>query len=370
MRTLLKKDYPFASSSDAESYQNNICQETSMPETSQPPNPNPLPQELIQMIMGHLVSRLLHLAATLKLSDHLSDGPKSAEELARATATNPKALYRVMRTLASLGFYTEDSTHRFSLKPFGELLKSGTVGHASTLILAGDVITRPLENLLYSVQTGNPAFEQAFGMPLFEWFGKDPEVASLFSQTMVGFHGAEPPAVAAAYNFSGIKTLVDVGGATGNLLSTILATHGGLRGILFDLPHVVGDAPPLLKQRGVEDRVEIQPGSFFEFVPSGGDAYMLSHVIHDWSEAQCLTILGNCRRAMASDNRLLLIEMVLASGDAYHPGKLTDIVMLNVPGGQERTEPEYRELLAKAEFRLTRVVPTDSAVSVIEAVPA
>jgi O-methyltransferase/methyltransferase family protein len=341
-----------------------------MAETSQAQNQNALPQELIQMIIGHLVSRLLHLAATLKLSDHLVDGPKSAEELARATATNPQALYRVMRTLASLGLYTEDSTHRFSLKPLGEALKSGTVGYATTLIIAGDVFVRPLEHLLYSVQTGNPAFEKTFGMPVFEWIGKDPEVASLFSQTVIGFHGAEPPAVAAAYDFSGIKTLVDVGGASGNLLSTILAVHRSLRGILFDLPHVVRDAPALLKQRGVDDRVEMQSGSFFETVPPGGDAYMLSHVIHDWSEEQCLTILGNCRGAMTPGARLLLVEMVLPSGDTPHPGKLTDIVMLNVPGGQERTEPEYRELLAKTGFRLTRVVPTESAASVIEAMPA
>jgi hypothetical protein len=207
-------------------------------------------------------------------------------------------------------------------------------------------------------------------MPVFDWLAKHPEEASLFSETMVGFHGAEPPAVASAYDFSGLKTVVDVGGATGNLLAGILEKHRGARGILFDLPHVVKDAPALLKSRGLADRVAIESGSFFERVPAGGDAYLLSHVIHDWSEAQCLTILGHVRRALAPGGRVLIIEMVLPPGNVPHPGKMLDMMMLVGPGGQERTEEEYRALLEKAKLRLTRVVPTPSAVSVVEAVPA
>jgi hypothetical protein len=184
---------------------------------------------------------------------------------------------------------------------------------------------------------------------------------------MVGIHGGEPPAVAAAYDFSGLKTIVDVGGATGDLLTTVLGRNPGARGILYDLPHVVRDAPALIHARGLTDRVRIEPGSFFEKVPSGGDAYLLSHIIHDWSEEQCLTILGNCRRVMSAGGRLLIIEMVLPSGDTPHPGKMLDMMMLVGPGGQERTEEEYRALLAKAGLRLTRVVPTASPVSVVEA---
>ena len=189
----------------------------------------------------------------------------------------------------------------------------------------------------------------------------------MFSETMVGFHGAEPAAVAAAYDFAKFETVIDVGGATGNLLATILGRHPKPRGILFDLPHVVGDAPALINARGLADRIRIEAGNFFEGVPSGGDAYLVSHIIHDWSEAECLTILGNCRRAMKPDSRLLIIEMVLPTGDTPHPGKMLDINMLAVTGGQERTEPEYRALLDKAGFRLTEVVPTNSAVSVVEA---
>ena len=163
---------------------------------------------------------------------------------------------------------------------------------------------------------------------------------------------------------------MDVGGATGNLLTAVLGSAPGARGILYDLPHVVRDAPQLIQSRGLKDRVTIEAGSFFERVPSGGDAYMLSHIIHDWSEAQCLTILENCRRAMKPGGRLLLIEMVLPPGNTPHPGKVLDMMMLVGPGGQERTAEEYGRLLRQAGFRLTRVVPTESAVSVIEAVLA
>jgi hypothetical protein len=184
---------------------------------------------------------------------------------------------------------------------------------------------------------------------------------------MVGFHGAEPAAVAAAYDFSGINTVVDVGGATGNMLAHILARHAGPKGILFDRPHVVTDAPAFLRARGVEGRVTIQHGNFFESVPAGGDAYILSHIIHDWNEDQCATILGNCRAAMKPGAKLLIVEFVLPEGNTPHFGKLVDMVMLAIPGGEERTAAEYRTLLAASGFRMTRVVPTASDVSVVEA---
>jgi hypothetical protein len=223
--------------------------------------------------------------------------------------------------------------------------------------------------MLYSVQTGQTGFQKSFGGPLFDWLASHPAEASLFNDTMVGIHGMEPRAVASAYDFSPFQTIADVGGSTGNLLTTILAHHPAPRGILFDLPHVVRDAPALIAQRGMTDRVQIEAGSFFDRVPAGADAYILSHVIHDWNQEQCLTILGHCRRAMSRAGRLLLVEMVLPEGDTPHPGKMLDMVMLTVPGGEERTEAEYRPLLDKAGFQLTRVVPTASLASIVEAAP-
>lgn len=325
----------------------------------------------MEMATAHWVSRIAYVAAKLELADHLANGPKRAEELAGATGTHAPSLYRLMRTLANLGLLSEDSANRFTLTPLGEALKKNAPGgaRATILTLASETFCNGFGELLYSVQTGKSGFEKMLGMPVFDWLGQNLEMASLFSQTMVGFHGPEAAAVAAAYDFSNLKTIVDVGGATGNLLTAVLSRAPGARGILYDLPHVVREAPAMIQSRGLTDRVSLEGGSFFERVPAGADAYMLSHIIHDWSEAQCLTILGNCRRAMKPEGRLLLIEMVLPPGNTPHPGKMLDLMMLVGPGGQERTEQEYSKLLAKAGFRLTRIVPTDSAVSVVEAVP-
>ena len=326
--------------------------------------------QLIEMATAHWISRIVYVAAKLSLADHLAGGPKSTGELAGLTGTHAPSLYRLMRTLAHLGLLSEDAGQRFLLTPLGAALQTGAPGaaRATVLTLASEWCANGFGELLHSVQTGKSGFEKHLGMPIFDWFGRNPEMASLFSETMVGFHGAEPAAVAAAYDFSGMKTIVDVGGATGNLLTTVLARAAGARGILYDLPHVVREAPALIQSRGLTDRVTIEAGSFFERVPNGGDAYLLSHVIHDWSEAQCLTILGHCRRAMNTAGRLLLIEMVLPPGNTPHPGKVLDMMMLVGPGGRERTEQEYATLLGQAGFRLTRVVPTESAVGVVEAV--
>ncbi|MGH9867041.1 MAG: methyltransferase [Candidatus Polarisedimenticolia bacterium] len=340
----------------------------------QPSAPQDVPPhaQLIQMGTASWVSGILYAAARLGLADQLAAGPRSAAELAGPTGTHAPSLHRLMRTLAGLGLLTERDAQRFALTPLGEALRSDAPGAArATLISFGSPwFTRGWEEIPYSVETGKAGFEKAFGMPMFDYLARHPDEASLFSETMVGFHGGEPPAVAEAYDFSGFGTVVDVGGATGNMLAAILSRHAGPRGVLFDRPHVVRDAPALLKARGVEQRVSIEAGDFFETVPAGGDAYVLSHIIHDWQDDRCLTILSHCRKVMKPDGRLLIVEMVLPAGDTFHPGKILDILMLVFPGGQERTEAEYASLLGKAGFRLSRVVPTASAVSVVEAVPA
>jgi O-methyltransferase domain/Dimerisation domain len=339
-----------------------------------PANAEPLPPaaQLIHMGTSYWVSRVVYAAAKLDLADRLAAGPKSAAELAPETGTHAPSLHRLMRTLAMLGILTERDALRFALTPLGEALRTGAPGsaRATVLTLGGHMCWRAWEEFMYSIETGKTGFEKAFGVPVFDYLARNPEEASLFSETMIGVHGAEPAAVAAAYDFSGFATVADVGGASGNLLAAILGRHAGPRGVLFDLPHVVRDAPALFEARGVADRMSIEAGSFFETVPKGADVYVLSHIIHDWSEDQCRTILGHCRRAMKPSSRLLIVEMVLPPGDTPHPGKMLDMTMLVMPGGQERTEPEYARLLGTAGFRMTRVVPTESAVSVVEAVPA
>jgi len=326
--------------------------------------------QLIEMARGHWMSRIAYVAAELGLADHLAEGPRNATELAAATATHAPSLYRLLRALAGLGILAENDRHEFSLTPIGEALRTGAPGSARATILtiASDWWLSGFGQLRYSVETGKSGFEKTLGMPLFDWLAQNPDQASLFSETMVGVHGMEPAAVAGSYDFSRFSTIVDVGGATGHLLTTILRHHPEPRGILYDLPHVVRDAPRLIEACGMSARVSIEKGSFFDRVPNGGDAYLLSHIIHDWSEDQCIAILRHCRQVMRADSRLLLIEMVLPDDNAPHPGQILDLMMLVGPSGQERTEAEYRALLGKAGFQLNGVIPTGSPVSIVEAV--
>ena len=253
--------------------------------------------QLIQMGTASWVSAVVYAAAKLGIADRLAAGPRSAAELAGPTRTHAPSLHRLMRTLAGLGILTERDAQRFALTSLGEALKTDAPGSARATLIAfcGQAFWHSWEEIVYSLETGKTGFERACGMPLFDYLAQHPQEASYFSEAMVGYHGAEPPAVARAYDFSRLETIVDVGGATGNMLAAILSQHAAPRGVLYDRPHVVSDAPALLKARGVEARVTIEPGDFFERVPAGGDAYLLSHIIHDWNEEQCLTILGHCR---------------------------------------------------------------------------
>ena len=324
---------------------------------------------MIRMGSGYWLSSLVYTAAKISLADHLANGPKSAADLAGVTGANPRALHRFMRTLASFGILTLNDDDTFTLTELGATLKKDAPGEVrSTVITLGSpVFWQAFGDFEYSLQSGKPAVHKLFGMNFFDYLSQRPEEATRFSETMVGIHGAEPPAVAAAYDFSTVGTIVDVGGATGNMLGHILSRHPQPKGVLFDRPHVVKDAPPLLRAMGVADRVAIAEGNFFESVPQGGDAYILSHIIHDWTEAQCHTILGNCRKAMKKGAKLLIVEFVLPEGNTPHFGKLADMIMLTIPGGEERTANEYRTLLDAAGFRMTRVVPTASDVSIVEA---
>jgi hypothetical protein len=325
--------------------------------------------QIIQMGTAYWVSQFVCTAANMRLADHLADGPRSASELTAATGANPRALHRFMRTLASLGILTQATGDRFALTPLGAALKSDAPGaaRATVLSMASPAFRGAFAEFQYSLETGKTAFEKVCGMPVFDYLAQHPEMASQFSAAMVGIHGAEPPAVAAAYDFSRFATIVDVGGASGNMLGHILKRHARPRGVLFDRPYVVTDAPALLRAHGVEDRVSIEHGDFFDSVPEGGDAYILSHIIHDWNEDQCLTILRNCRTAMKPGARLLIVEFVLPEGDTPHFGKIVDMVMLTIPGGEERTSAEYAVLLAAAGLKMTRVFPTASDVSIVEA---
>jgi hypothetical protein len=321
------------------------------------------------MAMSHTISRLMFLCAKLGIADLLAGGPQTSDDLAKKCNAHPGALYRLLRATASLGLWTEVSPRRFGSTPLGASLKSGDPGAARSTILAlaGPWMWSVQGEFEHSLRTGRTGTEKALGMPIFDFFAKHPEEAALFNEAMIGVHGQEPEAVAKAFDFSGIGTLVDVGGGTGNLISAILRASPRLKGIIFDLPHVAGPARERLTKLGLADRCTVVPGSFFESVPAA-DAYIMSHIIHDWYDEDCLKILGSCKRANPKA-KVMIVEMVLPPGDTPHPGKILDLVMLVGPGGMERTPDEYSALLNKAGYQMTRIVPTQSPVSIVEGTP-
>ncbi len=307
----------------------------------------------------------------LDIAGLVSDGPKTAEELAGPTGTHAPSLYRLLRALAGLGVFREDEQHRFHLTPLAECLKKDAEDSQwAFAMMIGDEPSRAWGNLLYSVQTGGCAFEKTFGEPLFEFLGKHPEKARIFDAAMTSVHGRESQAMLDVYDLSDVGTFVDVGGGNGKTLISVLERYPPMQGMLFDLPHVVQAAAPNFRAAKVDSRVKLAPGSFFESIPTGGDAYLLRHIIHDWYDEQSTQILKNCRQAMHAKARLLVVESVILPGNEPSVGKMLDLAMMVLPGGMERTEKQYRELFASAGLKLERIVPTAADVSVIEARPA
>jgi hypothetical protein len=328
---------------------------------------------LMEMTIAHWGGELLLQAAQMSLADKFNgDATRTAKDLAAEYNMRHRELYRFLRSLTGLGLLQSAGKDSFRLTDLGTALKTGSPGNARSAVIAliGDMVKPAWKEFDHGLFTGDTGFEKGHGQSLFEYLEKNPGMAQFFSETMVGFHGREPPAVAEAYDFSGIGSLVDVGGASGNMLGHVLSRHPNVKGVLYDLPHVVVDAPPLLASFGVADRVSIESGSFFDSVPKGHDAYLLSHIIHDWDDGENAKILKNVREAMKPDGKLLIVEMVLPESDEPHMGKMLDMMMMLVPGGEERTPSEYAELLEPNGFRVERVVPTASAVSVVEAVQA
>jgi hypothetical protein len=324
------------------------------------------PQELInRMLTGYWVSQALYVAAKLGLADQLADGPRSADELAAHTQTHAGALYRLLRALASVGVFAEDEAGRFGLTPAAECLRDRPGSQRALAIMCGEEHYRAYGELLYSVQTGKTAFDKVYGMPVFDFLSKHPEQAQIFDAAMVGVHGRETAAVLDAYDLADVRVLADIGGGNGSLLTGVLQRYPHMRGILYDLPGVAERAKANLQAAGLAERCTVLSGSFFESVPPGADAYLMRHIIHDWDDARCGTILGNIQRIIGS-GRLLVVEGVVPPGNDPCFSKLLDLTMLVIPGGKERTEPEYRALFEQNGFQLTRVVPTKADVSVIE----
>jgi hypothetical protein len=328
-------------------------------------------EHLLRMMFGYFFSSALYVAASLRVADRLKDGPRPVSELALHAGADEDALYRVLRMLASGGIFHELDGRAFALTPAAGFLQSDVSGSLRDLVLwMNDPFHyRVYADLMHSVRTGRPAIEKTYSQPAFEYFRENRELSEVFNSAMTTISEMAMPPVLEAYDFAGIDTLVDVAGGHGEVLLSILERYPQMRGVLFDLDHVVAGSRDRIAARGLSDRCEAVSGDFFEAVPSGGDAYLMKHIIHDWDDDRATVILRNIRRALDGrrGGRVLLIETVLLPANQPDFGKLADVEMLAIPGGRERTTDQYAALFDKAGFRLTRVVPTQGAFSVVEA---
>jgi hypothetical protein len=329
---------------------------------------------LLELIQMRLISEAIHVVAVLGIADLLADGSKDIEELAEQTGTSEASLRRVMRALATFQIFSQDSVGRFGLAPLGQFLKRDVPGslHQAALFFGGESRANTIQLFLECVKTGESAVHKlSGGKRIFEWLEGDPVLNKRFNSVMTAFSVLHSTGLLEAYDFSPAKKIVDVGGGHGKNLSEILKKNPGMRGVLFDLPHAFEGGNIAIAQAGLGDRCEVVSGDFFVSVPAGADAYLLSRVIHDWDDEQTVAILKVVRKAIAPNGKLILLETMLRpDGDSVYP-ILSDLNMLLMTGGCERTQEEYRTLYRAAEFELTRAVATKSPTgnTVIEGKP-
>jgi hypothetical protein len=330
---------------------------------------------LIALIQQGAMAQMACVAAELRLADLLADGPKHASELAQATGSHAPSLLRLLRALASLELCTEREDGSFALSPTGALLHTDAPNSLRSWALWFGRYHWPVwGHLLHSVKTGESARKLVTGTDGFVGlFERNPEAAALFNNTMLQLTRLVANEVVRAYDFAGMRRIVDVGGGHGALLATVLAEYPGLRGVILELPHAIEGASAYIQKAGLTSRCELIAGSFFETVPAGADAYLLKSIIHDWNDERSTLVLRNCRCAIPSTGRLLLIERVMPArlepSSAHRAIAFADLAMLVGPGGQERTVDEYRALLESSGFRLAKVIATALEYCILDAVP-
>lgn len=326
---------------------------------------------LLDLIQGSVITQAISVAAKLGIADVLGDGPLPAEEVAKRVGSDPEATYRLLRTLSGYSVFAVEPDGRFALTPMGDALREDAPDsmRGMAVLMSHPMLWEDWGHLLSSVRTGEANLPKLRGMGAYDFLGAHPEYAAVFFQGMGSISASETDPVLAAYDFSRFRTIVDVAGGRGGLLAGILSQAPNAQGVLVDREFATADAPPVLEAAGVAERVTIENGTCFDTLPQGADAYVLKHVLHDFPEPECLAILQNVRDAIAPDGTLLLIEYVLDGNNERHIGNIIDLWLLLLLGAKERTLPEYEELFAKANLKVSRAVPTTCPVSIIEAVP-
>ena len=315
--------------------------------------------QLRRLINGYQLTQALHVFASLRLADQLRDGPRTSDDLAAATESDPPSLYRLLRALAAAGVLREHDERRFSLSPLGDALRTDA---SPSLAGWAAFIGRPYtwqawSNLQHSIKTGENAFRATHGTSVWEYRRQHPEENDIFDRAMTSLTRTVDEAVAEAGDFGRFGTIVDVGGGHAALLARILERHPQVRGVLFDQPHVVAGAHATVAAAGVADRCSVVAGSFFDGVPAGGDAYLMKSIIHDWEDAEGLMILERCRDALGPGGVVVLVERVLGGPNEDLDTKLLDLLMLVGPGGRERSLDEFAALFEGAGLRLSSSTP-------------
>jgi SAM-dependent methyltransferase len=325
---------------------------------------------LFQMATGYWVSQAIYVTAKLGIADLLKDGPQSYVTLAARTGVDGPSLFRLMRALASVDIFSHVGKDCFALSRLAESLRTDTPASLRAMVITiGEIHYQACGNLLYSVQTGSPAFNHVFGTNLFDYLQQNASAADAFNKGMTDMSSMLAYALLIAYDFAGISSIVDVGGGEGELLRKILELNPKMVGAVLDMPSTIEKL-----HKGLNGNIRVGPcsyiaGDFFDSVPEGADAYLLSGVIHDWDDDRAITILRNCRRAMAENGRVLIVDMVVPKNGAKCFSKLLDLNMLVMTGGRERTEAEFRRLLDASGYKLTKLISTMAPQSVIEAIP-
>ncbi|KNB53160.1 methyltransferase [Streptomyces caatingaensis] len=330
------------------------------------------------LIWGKMTSSLLSTTLGLGVADVLGDEARTAADVAERCGTLPDPTLRLLRALAALGLLTEEKAGVFRLTPAGALLRNDNPDGMSTLvrIYTDPVLNAAWERLDHSLRTGLPSFDEVFGRDYFTHLKENPDVSAEFNQAMGQSTRFVAESVPDRYDFSRFRTVVDMGGGDGTLLAGILRAVPDLRGVVYDSPEGLAQAPALLEAAGVADRCTLETGDFFTSAPKGGDLYLLKSILHDWNDSQCAAILSGIRRVIPDGGRVLVIDPVLA--DVVDPATvrlhhyLSDLNMLVNAGGRERTEQDFRALFAGAGFALSAITPLadPSPLSLVEAVPA
>jgi hypothetical protein len=320
------------------------------------------------MLAGFQLSQALYVAARLGVPDALAAGPRPIAALAAELGVDRASLARLVRTLTAVGVFRSEGPGRYGLGPLGPTLTTGTPGSVRDLaIMWLETHYGAFGRLLDGVRQGRPAADLHYGEPFFSWLGRHPDHVARFTGAMADLTASLKAPALARFDLGDARLVVDVGGADGAVLAQLLADAPAVKGIVYDLPHVVGAADDLLARHDLADRVRGEGGDFFTGVPAGGDLYVLAFVLHDWSDAECVRILANVRRAMAPGGRLALIEFVVPDGDEPHPAKMIDLTMLGMLTGQERTRDQWATVLGLAGFELTGIATAEGEVSIIDA---